>query len=231
MASFITKQISYEDDCLIIVNKPSGLLVVPAQGETRKDLTAHLNDYLGSGGKNIAAYPCHRIDKETSGVIIFAKSKAFQHSIMEQFRERKVKKEYIAFVQGKLAQRQGVLEGYIQGAWPYNRKEKKKFAQTRFRVVGECSSFSVVRVEPMTGRTNQIRIQFRDFQHPLLGERRFAFARDWPLKFRRTALHAAVITFVHPVYKQKMTFTAPLAQDMTDFLKQHGMNRDILSRL
>lgn len=216
--------IIYEDDFVLVIDKPSGLLVVPAGREKGPDAVKLVNTMLKARGIDTAAYPCHRLDQDTSGLVIFAKSKSLQQKIMDQFRERKVRKSYIAFINGRLQKKTGTLTGYIEGGWPYHQREKKKLAITHYAVLRSADDFSVVSVEPVTGRTNQIRIQFRDCGHPLVGERRFAFARDWPTRFRRVALHAAEITFAHPVSHKKLSFCSELPQDMAAFLNQYGIN-------
>ena len=222
-------RIVYEDQNILIVNKPSGRLVVPARPDDKSDLTSILNLTFQAGGLNIKAHPCHRLDRETSGLVIFAKGKKIQKIMMQQFHERQVKKAYIAFIQGYLKEKSGMLKSYIEKPWPYPRRRgREKLAMTKFKVLKEANGFSVVELEPLTGRTNQIRLQFKDLGHPLLGERRFSFARDWPIKFRRTALHAWRVEFLHPVTAEKLSLVAPLSQDMKDFLVKEKVFLDKL---
>jgi 23S rRNA pseudouridine1911/1915/1917 synthase len=214
----------YEDKDILIVNKPSGLLTVAAPNEKDDNLSALLNRLNPQENNNPKIYPCHRLDKETSGVLIFAKGKAIQQNIMDQFRDKNVKKVYIAFVHGNLNQSTGVLKSYIQASWPYRRNEQKKLAITNFKLLCSGKNFSIMKIEPLTGRTNQIRIQFKDIGHPLVGERRFVLARDWPVKFKRVALHAFRVEFMHPTKNSTVSFTADLPQDMSNFLVNNGIN-------
>ncbi|MFH1460071.1 MAG: RluA family pseudouridine synthase [Candidatus Omnitrophota bacterium] len=217
-------KILFEDDYLVIVDKPAGLLVVPTDNLQEKDLTALLNESSSPENiKNTPILPCHRLDKETSGVMIFARGQIMQQLIMDEFRSRNVCKHYIAFVQGSLDKKTGILKNYIKGAWPYNKHEKKKIAITKYEVLYQRKELSILRVEPVTGRTNQIRIQFKNIGHPLVGERRFAFARDWPIRFKRVCLHAASIEFKHPQHKNKLVFKSELPQDMKNFLQKQGI--------
>ena len=213
--------IIHEDEELMVVNKRSGLLSVPVDNTRRKDLCSILNQEIETRRIKKKVFPCHRLDKETSGVIIFAKGKENQALIMDQFRQRKVKKTYIAFVHGRIKQTKGVIKSNMQGSWPYRRREKNKLAVTNFELIYNTDNFSVMRLEPVTGRTNQIRIQFRDSGHPLLGERRFAYAKDWPIKFRRVALHSCSIEISHPLTGERIRFQAPMPDDMEGFLKTH----------
>jgi 23S rRNA pseudouridine1911/1915/1917 synthase len=218
------RSLIYEDEALVIINKPSGILTVPAGDKSDKDMTTAVNNYFRSRNLPVKIFPCHRLDKETTGVLIFSKGRAIQQKIMQQFKEKKVKKTYIAFIQGKLNQKKGIIKSYIQGAWPYKKNSRKKLAITKYKVLKQLSGFSVMKLEPITGRTNQIRLQFKNINHPLVGERRFALAKDWPIKFKRTALHASEICFEHPLKNKKISFHAGLPKDMNDFLLNNNIS-------
>lgn len=209
-------KIIYEDDWLIVVDKPSGLLVIPTPKKEKNTLTDLLNQELDERGVEINAYPCHRLDRETSGLVIYAKGKKIQALMMEEFKKRAVKKTYIAFVKGAVEKNYDTLKGYI-----YNKnKKRKEIAITRYKVTERKRGLSVLEIEPVTGRTNQIRIQFAELGHPLLGESVYAYRRDFGLKFKRVALHAKRIEFAHPVTKDKMSFVSPLPEDMENLLKR-----------
>ena len=204
----------YEDDWLIVVDKPSGMLVIPTpRGET-KTLTHLLNKDLDSRGVAANVHPCHRLDRETSGLIIYAKGKKAQRLMMEEFKNRAVRKTYVAFASGVVKKDRDTIKSMI-----YNRnKRRNEPAMTRYRVSERRKGYTVLEVEPVTGRTNQIRIQMKMIGHPLLGESVYAFRRDFKLKFKRVALHASAIEFNHPVTKKRMHFASPLPEDMRNFL-------------
>ncbi|MBI4834310.1 MAG: RluA family pseudouridine synthase [Planctomycetes bacterium] len=206
--------IIYEDDYLMVVNKPANMLVISAPGKHERVLTDILNDLLRKRGLDVKAHPCHRLDYETSGVIIYAKGKKIQQEVMKQFHNQAIKKKYIAFVQGVLKRDSAELMNQIEG----------KPAETRYRVIERHRGFTVVEAEPVTGRTNQIRIQFVKLGYPLVGERRFAFARDYKLKFRRTALHSSEINFTHPVSQKPLHFSVPLPDDMNSLLNRFPLD-------
>ncbi|MCX5693126.1 MAG: RNA pseudouridine synthase [Candidatus Omnitrophica bacterium] len=208
--------IVYEDEYIFVINKPSGMLVVPTpKGETNT-LTDLLNKELDSRGVEVNAYPCHRIDRETSGLILYAKGKSIQGNMMDQFKRRLVKKTYIAFVHGIVQKNSDTLRGNI-----YNQKKRKtELMITKFEVLERRGDFTIVKVEPATGRTNQIRIHFKELGHPLVGESVYAFRKDFKLKFKRTALHAKALEFIHPVTGIKMNFDLPLADDMVNFIQK-----------
>lgn len=198
--------IVYEDSDIIVADKPSGLLTVPTPKKEKFTLSSLLK-----------AYPCHRLDRETSGLILFAKNKRSQEVLTQEFRKRKVKKRYICFARGRLDKKKGVISRPVQDN-PY---EPARYAVTKYRALESRGDFSVVEAVPVTGRTNQIRIHFKQIGHPILGERRFAFARDFKLRFRRVALHASDLEFSHPRTGRLMSFHSDLPGDMREFLEAH----------
>jgi len=129
---------------------------------------------------------------------------------MDAFRFQRVKKTYIAFAQGVLLQDKGRIRRAIE----------RMPSVTSYQVVERRKNFTIVRVWPLTGRTNQIRIHFKSIGHPLVGESRFAFRRDYELKFKRVCLHAAVLEFIHPVTGKEIKISAELSRDLKDFLKR-----------
>ncbi|MCX5667300.1 MAG: RluA family pseudouridine synthase [Candidatus Omnitrophica bacterium] len=207
-------RIVYEDEQLVVVDKPSGMLVIPTPRKETDTLTDLLNRELDERGIHANAYPCHRLDRETSGLIVYAKGKSIQQMMMEEFKKRAVKKTYIAFVNGRTEKGFDIIRKRI-----YNRNKKRSDeAVTKYKTIERRSDFTIVEVEPVTGRTNQIRIHFKEIGHPLVGESVFAFRKDFKLKFKRVALHAAYIRFAHPVTGRELEFSAPLPEDMERFL-------------
>ena len=202
----------YEDDRYVVFDKPAGLLVIPTPKNEQRTLVNIANQQYSHCEKIWKLHPCHRIDKETSGAIIFAKGKLAQRLMMDLFKERAVTKKYIAFVHGKLSQECGEFCKPVKKVF-HGRIGKKQIgiaAITRYKVLEIKKQFSIVEVQPVTGRTNQIRIHFNQAGHPLLGERKFAFARDYALKFRRVALHAASVEWTHPVSQRQVSVQSNL---------------------
>lgn len=209
-------KIVYEDEQIIVVDKPSGMLVIPTPRKETNTLTDLLNRGLDERGIETNAYPCHRLDRETSGLIVYAKGKSIQQMMMEKFKKRAVKKTYIAFVNGRVKKDFDIIKKRI-----YNRnKNKNDEAVTKYKTIERREDFTILEAEPVTGRTNQIRIHFKSIGHPLVGESVFAFRKDFKLKFRRVALHAAHIRFAHPVTNKMLEFSAPMPGDMEAFLKK-----------
>jgi 23S rRNA pseudouridine1911/1915/1917 synthase len=215
MAQAKRYRIVYEDDQLIVIDKPSGMLVIPTPRKETNTLTDLINRELDERGIKVNAYPCHRLDRETSGLIIYAKGKAIQQAMMEEFRKRAVNKTYIAFVNGIVKKKFDTITSCI-----YNRnKGKAEDAMTKYTVLERRNAFTVIEARPVTGRTNQIRIHMKSIGHPLVGETVYAFRKDYKLRFKRAALHARRIEFTHPVSGKRTSFESPLAADMANFLK------------
>lgn len=192
--------IIYEDQWLLIADKPSGLLTVPTPKNEKRTLTSILN-----------LYPCHRLDRETSGLIIYAKDKNTQQKMMDEFRARKVKKTYLAFARGIPQKNQGEIKNRIEGL----------SAETRYKVIEKRKDFAILEINPLTGRTNQIRIHLKQIGHPILGESKFAFRRDFTIKAKRLMLQAKELSFPHPVTGAQVQVSIDLAADMADFLEKH----------
>ncbi len=192
----------YEDKWLLVAQKPAGLLTIPAANRQRRTLAGILNEVLKNRDIGYRLHPCHRLDKETSGLIIFAKGKSVQKKMMQEFKQRKVSKTYIAFVQGRLVKNKGLIRSPVGG----------KSALTRFEVLRRLKYFSIVRIQPLTGRKNQIRLHFREIGHPVVGEDRFVFRRDFKMKANRLCLHAQGLDFSHPVTRLAVCLKAELPE-------------------
>jgi 23S rRNA pseudouridine1911/1915/1917 synthase len=200
--------ISYEDQWLLVVDKPAGLLVIPTPKNETHTLTNELNQKLIKEGIPYRLHPCHRLDRDTSGLIIYAKGKAVQKRMMDEFKNRKIKKAYVAFVQGELPKFQGEIRNPIDG----------QSALTRYKVVKRQGGFSVVEAMPVTGRKNQIRIHFKQIGNPILGDTRFVFRRHFKVKASRLCLHAKSLEFAHPVTKEIIKIESELPEKMRGML-------------
>jgi len=205
----------FQDESIAVVDKPSGLLVVPTPAGEKHTLTASLSHSIGR-----KVYPCHRLDRQTSGLIVYAMSVALQEKVMAQFKSGLIKKKYLAFIKGRPDQSRFIMEGKVLDRQGARFGEPAKYAKTLCHLVQTRKGFSVVELEPLTGRTNQLRIQLAQVGHPILGERIYAFGKDFPVKFRRLALHASRLSFIHPVTGKRLEFRLALPQDMSMFLSK-----------
>ena len=209
-------KILYADDRYVVFDKPAGLLVIPSPKKEKNTLMDIVNREALSEKKEGRLHPCHRLDRDTSGAILFAKGKHNQQMMMDAFKQRKVQKTYVAFVHGRLKDRVGEIKSLIKDFEQrrFHRHSPAKLSVTRYKVRDVKQHFSVLEVSPLTGRTNQIRIQFSQIGHPLLGERKYAFGKDFALKFRRTALHAQSLQWFDSVLKKEVKVESPLPEDM-----------------
>ncbi|MBI3315130.1 MAG: RNA pseudouridine synthase [Candidatus Omnitrophica bacterium] len=209
----------FEDEDCVVFDKPPGLLVIPTPRGESRTLVALADRQFSKEH----LYPAHRLDRDTSGVILFAKGKNNQHKLMALFKERRVKKDYIAFVHGRIRPVQGDIRVPVKDH--YSRRFKPFApaigALTHYCVVDYHNDFTVVDVRPATGRTNQVRIHFSEIGHPLVGEDVYALRKDFVLRFRRTALHAARLEWPLLSTGKTQAVASPLPRDMAEFLKNN----------
>ncbi len=205
----------YQDDYCAVFDKPSGSIVTPAPHQTQKTFTDIVNEQNACSG-SVRLHPCHRLDKETSGVIIYGWGKQNQKQMMALFHEGKVSKTYIAVVKGRVEQRAGTVRSRIQDAYQrqYAARSLGKMAVTHYRVLKYYSGFTMLEVVPETGRTHQIRIHFAGMGYPILGERIYAFRKDFDIKFKRLALHCQRMAWPNPATGKTISIEAELPADI-----------------
>jgi 23S rRNA pseudouridine1911/1915/1917 synthase len=221
-------KVLYEDEQFMAFYKPAGILSIPAaaRADKEKSLEELVNEFYREEADGVAGpklHPCHRLDRETSGVIFFAKGKANQQALMELFHRRQVHKRYIVFVHGRVTRPAGTIRIPVKDSFAdkFSPDSDAKEATTKYKVVKICRHYTIVEAEPVTGRTNQLRIHFKAIGHPIVGENKYIFRRDYDLKFKRTALHAAEIWFRHPVTGADVRVEAKLSADMMNFLERN----------
>jgi 23S rRNA pseudouridine1911/1915/1917 synthase len=237
IAEPISLDILYEDDEIVVVNKPPGMLVHPTSkirsGTLVNALLYWIKD-LGPIGGVLRPGIVHRLDKGTSGVLVVAKNQEAHTALLHQFKERKVKKVYLALVYGPL-EGEGEVRLPIGYHPRYGLKripqgKKAKEAITLWRTQSILGDFSLLEVTPITGRTHQIRVHLSSIGHPLVGDPMYG-RKKWVKRippelrlkiqaFSRPALHAFKIGFFHPRNKRWVEFTAPLSPDMKELLDE-----------
>ncbi|MGG1658894.1 RluA family pseudouridine synthase [Brevibacillus sp. NRS-1366] len=208
-------EILYEDDHLLIVNKPAGMMVHPIKHEQSGTLVHILADLFLAKGQQVSFHPVHRLDKETSGAILVAKN-SYGHQLADRLlREGGIHREYLAVVNGLLADDAGTIDAPIgrDSRHPTKRRVTTggDHAVTHYEVTERSADMSLVRVWLETGRTHQIRVHFGHIGHPLAGDTMYGAARGL---MRRQALHASSLRFAHPVLQEEIAVTAPLPTDM-----------------
>lgn len=219
----IKLDIIYEDDDVILVNKQPGIVVHPSYGHPTGTLLNALM-YHAKGKYN--PYLVHRLDKDTSGIIIFAKNEKAKISISKQLQKRTVKKIYYAAVKGTVVESRGRIEAPL-GRSKENRKlmsvnpTAKKMAITEFKVIERKDDFTLVEVRIITGRTHQIRSHMQYINHPVIGDAQYGGPEKVDGKeFARQMLHAYSVTFTHPKTCKTVEFKAELPKDMKEIFKK-----------
>jgi len=221
----IPLEILFEDNDLIVINKPAGLVVHPGAGHRQHTLVnallSHCTTLSGIGGKERPGI-VHRLDKETSGCLVVAKNDEAHRELSRQFAERVVEKTYLALVAGKLRKRSGVIEEKI-GRHPVHRQRmsvcssRGRPAKTEYRVVRSGNQASLVECRLHSGRTHQVRVHLHHLGHPVLGDKVYATraAKDFP----RQMLHAWKLGFRHPGTGDWKSLEASLPDDFATAVK------------
>lgn len=200
--------IVYEDHDLVVVDKIQGLLTISTDRE--KEKTAHflLNDYVKKGNHRARnrVFIVHRLDRETSGVLIFAKNEETKNYLQDYWQE--FSKTYIAVVYGKLQPREGVISSYLAEntafrVYSTKNPDKGKFSETGYRVLNESDRFSLLEINLFTGRKHQIRVHLAEKGHPVVGDKVYGPADK---ESKRLALHASSLTIIHPYTHKEMSF-------------------------
>jgi len=223
----IPLDIVYEDDFLFVVNKCAGMVVHPAAGHFDDTLvnallfhTKCLSDINGLTKPGIV----HRLDKDTSGLLVVAKENKTHRFLAKQFKEHAVKKMYVAIVSGRVEYDEGIIDEPLARS-PFDRKKMKvshvsaREAVTRYRVLSRCEDASLLEVFPQTGRTHQIRVHMAYLGHPVLGDRQYGKNQS-KYHIKRQALHAKNLGFIHPDSKQFVEFQAEVPADMQNIINQ-----------
>ena len=231
----ITLDIIHEDDVLIVVNKPAGLVVHPAAGihsGTLANALAYHFEKLSTTAGSIRPGIVHRIDRDTSGLLVVAKTEAAHENLADQFRDRTIFKSYVALVHGVMERNTGRVEAPIARD-PRNRTRMAivrggRGALSLFRVRQRYERFTLVDVEIKTGRTHQIRVHLSSLKHPVVGDDLYGSGRDNTVrdpqlraeirKLGRHFLHAEQLGFRHPTTGEEMRFKAPLPADLEHLL-------------
>jgi 23S rRNA pseudouridine1911/1915/1917 synthase len=200
--------ILHEDNDILVINKPTGLLTMGTDAEKTRTAFYALNNYVRKGTlkSKKRVYIVHRLDRDTSGVIVFAKTEKAKQTLQEGWQE--TKKRYLAIVHGRCEKQQDILSSYLaentaHKVYSTHDAKKGKPARTAYRVLQELKDFSLLEVDLLTGRKHQIRVHLAEIGHPVVGDKKYGRSDD-PWKY--LALHAFSLTLRHPFNGREMTF-------------------------
>lgn len=218
----IPLDIVYEDEDIAVINKQPGLVTHPAPGNYEHTLVNTLLYHLKKLSDINPERPgiVHRLDKETSGLMVVAKNNSAHLNLAKQFAKHTIKRKYIAFVKGRMEFDENIIEVPI-GRHPYKRKNMAaglgkniKYAKTLYRTLRRGSDFSLLELEPFTGRTHQLRVHLAFLGHPVLGDTKYGKDNE----FKRLALHAQSIGFIHPATGEFVEFSCEAPKEFMNLL-------------
>jgi len=198
--------IIYEDKDIIVINKPSGLLTVATEKEKNKTAYHLVMEYLKKKNKNNRIFVIHRLDKDTSGIIMFAKNERAKHLYQDNWNDIVKKRCYYAVIDGKMENKEGTIKSYLKenGNMVYSVKDRSgKLAITEYKVLKERKNISLLDINLKTGRKNQIRVHMKENKTPILGDLKYG---EKSKLINRLALHAYKLELVNPVTKKLLTF-------------------------
>lgn len=198
--------IIYEDKDIIVINKPSGLLTVATEKEKNKTAYHLVMEYLKKKNKNNRIFIIHRLDKDTSGIIMFAKNERAKHLYQDNWNDIVKKRCYYAVIDGKMENKEGTIKSYLKenGNMVYSVKDRSgKLAITEYKVLKERKNISLLDINLKTGRKNQIRVHMKENKTPILGDLKYG---EKSKLINRLALHAYKLELVNPVTKRLLTF-------------------------
>ena len=211
----------YEDDDILVIDKPAGMLSVSTDKE--RDNTAYhiATDYIKSRDKNARLFILHRLDRDTSGVLLFAKSEKIKLTLQENWEEDAVLRGYIAVVEGAVTPPEGTVTSWLKQTktlmmYSSGRDGDGKLAITNYTVLQSNGSYSLLELSLETGRKNQIRVHMKDIGFPIAGDKKYGAKTD-PMK--RLGLHAHILTVRHPVTSEDVTFKAKLPKSFGKVVK------------
>lgn len=227
----IPLEIIYEDSDIVVINKAPNMVVHPAHGNYNGTLVNallyHIKDLSTINGV-IRPGIVHRLDKDTSGVIVVAKHDEAHTTLSDMFKEKTLEKTYVCIAKGIFKDKSGRIETLI-GRDPRDRKkmavvtENGKIAISNYEILDESKNYSLVKVRIETGRTHQIRVHMKSLNHPILGDATYGNSTDG---IARQMLHAYRLKFTHPISKKEMVVTAPIPEDFKRALKFAGLDID-----
>lgn len=212
-------KIIYEDELFLVIDKPCNLLTVATDKEKEKTAYVLVNKYIKNQNPKNKIFVLHRLDKDTSGVLVFCKDEKIKNDLQNKWNEIVSLRGYVALVEGKINKKEGIIKSYLKESktkMVYSTKERDaKLAITQYKVIKESDLYTLVDVNLLTGRKNQIRVHFSDLGNPLVGDKKYGSSCD-PLN--RLGLHASKLEFYYN--NEKYTFEAEIPFKMNNIFKK-----------
>ena len=204
--------IIYEDKELIVINKPTKKLCVSTEKQKEHTLYSEVSSYVKKQNPKNKIFIVHRLDKDTSGIIIFAKNEILKRKLQDNWDKLGTKREYVAIVDGVFKKKKDTLKDYLKESktlqvFVTDDTKNGKLAITDYEVINENRVYSMLRINIHTGRKNQIRVQLTNINHPVVGDKKYK-SRNNPLG--RLALHATKLEIIHPITKKKLIFESEI---------------------
>jgi 23S rRNA pseudouridine1911/1915/1917 synthase len=217
----IDLHILFEDESLIVIEKPAGMLSVPTETDLENSLLWIVSDHVRVKNPNGRAYTVHRLDRGTSGVMLFCKKTALRDKMQKAWDEMVLERKYIAVVEGRVEKESGTLTSYLKEnkalkMYSTQDAENGQKAVTHYKVLMKGDKYSMLEIVLETGRKNQIRVHMQDLGHPVCGDEKYGAKTD-PLK--RLGLHASVLGFTHPVTNEAKRFEIPCPKEFLKLFK------------
>jgi 23S rRNA pseudouridine1911/1915/1917 synthase len=202
----------YEDQHLIVINKDAGILSIATDTEREKTAYSYLSAHVKREGPEMKIFIVHRLDRDTSGLMVFAKSKKVQHLMQENWDDVITERSYVAVTEGAVENDEGVVTSYLHenSAFVVYSNQNPfggKKAITNYKVLKRSANYSLLDVKLNTGRKNQIRVHMQDLGHPIINDKKYGATQN---PIGRLGLHAQVLAFVHPITKKNMRFETPI---------------------
>ena len=213
--------IIYEDKDIIVINKPSGLLTVSTDKEKDKTLFKEVSEYVKKSNPRIKIFIIHRLDKDTSGIVIFAKNQNIKYMYQNNWDKIVLKRGYVAVINGNLSKNTGRIKSYLKETktllvYSSNDKKEGKLAITDYKVIKKSKKYSMLAIDIKTGRKNQIRVHMKDLGTPILGDKKYGNKKDLS---DRLYLHANELILINPKNNKKIEFICEPPKKFNNFFE------------
>lgn len=214
-------KVIFENDEMIVINKPSGLLTIATDKEKVNTAYRLVNEHVQATDKNARIFIVHRLDQDTSGVLMFAKSVEIQNAFQKVWNDIVSKRGYYAIIKGSPLEEKGIIKSYLHKSktnemYSGHRTKTGRFAETHYKVTKKGEIYSLVDINILTGRKNQIRVHLKDLGHPIVGDKKYDGERS-PIK--RLCLHAYELKVKHPINGKTLNFKANMPKEFNQLLK------------